>query len=59
MGKYSTGVVLLLSGVSVPYETKESSAGQSGFTDFEYDISTSIKRCFPVVQDENSSYNMV
>jgi len=41
-------VLLLISfpQVSVPYEAKESSSGQNGCADFEYDISILIKRRF-------------
>ena len=54
--------MLLLSSfprVSVPYKAKESGSGQSERSDFEYDISISIKIRFPVAHDENSSYRKV
>jgi len=53
------GMLLSFPWVSMPYEAKESGSGQSGCTDFEYDISILIKRCFPVAHDENLSYKKV
>jgi len=38
--------------VSVPYGAKQGRSGQSGFADFEYDISILIKRRFPVAHHD-------
>ena len=58
---YGTCVQLLSSfpQVYVPYKAKESSSGQSGCANFEYDISISIKIRFTVAHNENSSYKKV